>query len=63
MLKKVNIMTNSKINYKINSELEKAILKENEYLLKTTFNELICMELKNEDHYSKVKYPYLEEYK
>lgn len=26
-------------------------------------NEIICMELKNEDYYSKAKYFYLEEYK
>ncbi len=36
---------------------------ENEDLLKTNFDEVICMELKNEDYYSKAKYFYLEEYK
>ena len=41
----------------------KNLIKANEYLLKTTFNELICMELKDEDHYSKAKYFFLEEYK
>ena len=56
-------MTNRKTNCKTNSDLEKAILKENEYLLKTNFNEIICMELKNEDHYSKAKYFYLGDYK
>lgn len=56
-------MTNSKTNCKTNTELEKAILKENEYLLKTNFNEFICKELKNENHYSKAKYFFLEEYK
>lgn len=39
------------------------LLKENESLLDTNFNEIICIELKNEDHYAKSKYFYLNEYK
>lgn len=39
------------------------LLKENEYLLDTNFNEIICMELKNEDYYNKSKYFCLNEYK
>ena len=31
------------------------LIKENEYLLATKFNEIICMELKNEDYYSQSK--------
>lgn len=41
----------------------KRLLKENESLLDTNFNEIICIELKNEDHYAKSKYFYLNEYK
>ncbi len=32
------------------------IVKENEYLLETTFDEVICMELKHSDHYKHAKY-------
>jgi len=32
------------------------LIEENEYLLETNFDEVICMELKNEDYYSKAKY-------
>ena len=45
------------------NEAMQYLIKANEYLLKTNFNEFICMELKNENHYSKAKYFYLEEYK
>ncbi|RLC36428.1 MAG: hypothetical protein DRH33_07030 [Candidatus Nealsonbacteria bacterium] len=44
-------------------EAFKNLKKENEYLLDTNFNEIICMELKNEDYYKKAKYFYLGEYK
>lgn len=44
------------------NEAMKNLIKENEDLLKTNFNELICMELKNEDHYSKAKYFFLGDY-
>jgi len=39
------------------------LTKENEYLLNTNFNEIICMEIKNENYYQKAKYFYLGEYK
>jgi hypothetical protein len=45
------------------NEAMKNLIKENEYLFETNFNEIICMELKNEDYYSKAKYFFLEEYK
>jgi hypothetical protein len=41
----------------------KNLTKENDYLLDTSFNEIICMELKNEDYYQKAKVFYLGEYK
>ena len=41
----------------------KNLTKDNEYLLDTNFNEIICMELKNEDYYQKAKVFYLGEYK
>jgi len=41
----------------------KNLTKENDYLLDTSFNEIICMELKNEDYYQKAKIFYLGEYK
>ena len=44
-------------------EAFKNLKKENEYLLDTNFNQIICMELKNEDYYKKAKYFYLGEYK
>jgi hypothetical protein len=44
-------------------EAFKNLIKENEYLLDTNFNEIICIELKNEDYYSKTKYFYLGEHK
>jgi hypothetical protein len=44
-------------------EAFKNLTKDNEYLLDTNFNEIICMELKNEDYYQKAKYFYLGEYK
>jgi len=37
--------------------------KENDYLLDTNFDEIICIELKNEDYYYNAKYFYLSEYK
>lgn len=39
------------------------LTKDNEYLLDTNFNEIICIELKNEDYYNKTKYFQLGEYK
>jgi hypothetical protein len=44
-------------------EAFKNLTKDNEYLLNTNFNEIICMELKNEDYYQKAKVFYLGEYK
>jgi len=41
----------------------KNLIKENEYLLDTNFNEIICVALKNEDYYKKAKYFYLGKYK
>ena len=41
----------------------KNLTKENDYLLDTSFNEIICIELKNEDYYQKAKYFYLGEFK
>jgi len=41
----------------------KNLTKDNEYLLDTNFNEIICIELKNEDYYKKTEYFYLGEYK
>jgi hypothetical protein len=37
--------------------------KENDYLLATNFDEIICIELKNEDYYHNAKHFYLSEYK
>jgi hypothetical protein len=34
----------------------KNLKKDNKFLLNTNFNEIICMELKNEDCYQKAKY-------
>jgi len=45
------------------SEAFDNLIKEHEYLLATKFNEIICIELKNEDYYSESKYFYLNEYK
>ena len=39
------------------------LIKQNEYLLDTTFNEIICMELKNEEYYGHSRHFYLNEYK
>ncbi|HEX9912856.1 MAG TPA: hypothetical protein VGB01_06390 [candidate division Zixibacteria bacterium] len=39
------------------------LIRENEYLLDTNFDEVICFELENEDYYSKSKYFSLNEYK
>ena len=44
-------------------EAFKNLTKDNEYLLDTNFNEIICMELKNEDYHDKAKYFSLGEYK
>jgi len=44
------------------NEATKNLINQNEYLLKTNFNEIICMELKDEDHYSKAKYFFLGDY-
>lgn len=41
----------------------KNLTKRNDYLLDTSFNEVLCMELKNEDYYKKAKYFYLGECK
>ena len=45
------------------NEAFNSLIKENEYLLATNFNEIICIELKNEDYYQRSKYFYLNEYK
>lgn len=37
--------------------------KENDYLFDTNFDEIICIELKNEDYYHSAKYFHLSEYK
>jgi hypothetical protein len=39
------------------------LIRENEYLLGTNFDEVICFELENEDYYGKSKYFSLNEYK
>ena len=46
-------------------EAFKALLRENPYLLETSFDEVVCLELKNEDYGGRKKYLYLrnEEYK
>jgi len=44
-------------------EAFKNLTKDNEYLLDTNFNEIICVELKNEDYYHKAKCFSLGEYK
>jgi hypothetical protein len=44
-------------------EAFKNLTKDNEYLLDTNFNEIICVELKNEGYYQKAKYFSLGEYK
>lgn len=44
-------------------EAFKKLTKENDYLLDTNFNEIICIELKNEDYYQKAKFLYLGKYK
>lgn len=44
-------------------EAFKNLTKEDVYLLDTNFNEVICIELKNEDYYKKAKYFYLGEFK
>jgi len=45
------------------NEAMQNLIKENEFLLESDFNELICMEMKNLDHYRGIKYFYLKEYK
>ncbi len=45
------------------NEAFKSLIKSNDYLLNTSFNEIICIELKNEDYYRKATYFYLGEYK
>jgi len=44
-------------------EAFKNLREENDYLLNTSFNEIICLELRDEDYYSRVKYFHLTEYK
>jgi len=39
------------------------LIKENEHLLNTTFNEIICIELGYEDYYKKSELFYLGDYK
>jgi len=39
------------------------LIKENDYLLSTTFNEIICIELKHENHYKHAKYHYLGKFR
>jgi len=41
----------------------KNLISENEYLLDTSFDEIICIELKNEDYYISSKYFHLDDYK
>jgi len=45
------------------NEAFKNLIKGNEYLLDTSFNEIICIELKHEDYFRSAKYFYLSEYK
>jgi len=40
-------------------EAFKNLINENDYLLNTSFDELICIELKNEDYYGNAEYFYL----
>lgn len=37
------------------------LIKENEYLLETSFNEIICIELKYSNYYKRSRYFYLNE--
>ena len=48
-----------------NDEYEafKNLIRESGYLLDTNFDEIICIELKNENYYEKSKYFHLNEYK
>lgn len=39
------------------------LIEENEYLLDTSFDEVVCFELKDEDYHNKSKYFSLNEYK
>lgn len=39
------------------------LIKENEYLLSTTFNEIFCLELKHEDYYKHAKCYYLDDFR
>jgi len=39
------------------------LIKENKYLLTTTFNEIICLELKHEDYYKHITRFYLEAFR
>jgi len=41
----------------------KSLISENEDLLETIFDEIICIELKNEDYYRSSKYFHLDDYK
>jgi len=45
------------------NEAFKNLIKKNEYLLDTSFDETICIELKHEDYCRSAKYFYLSEYK
>lgn len=45
------------------NEAFKNLIKKNEYLLDTSFNETICIELEHEDYYRTAKCFYLNEYK
>jgi len=48
-----------------NNEKEafKNLIKENQCLLDSNFDEVMCVELKNEDYYDKSKYFHLNDYK
>ncbi|KPK89401.1 hypothetical protein AMJ80_09845 [bacterium SM23_31] len=41
----------------------KNLVRENDYLLDTSFDEIICIELKNEDYYKSAKGFHLDDYK
>jgi len=45
------------------NEAFEELIKENDYLLDTSFNEILCIELKDVDYYKRAKYFYLGEYK
>jgi len=45
------------------NEAFKNLINENRYLLDTSFDEIICMELGNENYYGSAKYFRLDDYK